>query len=100
MKLAGNGAGETYANMFVTGEIQYRAVFLEASRLLNLSVPCRCLLFPSPPPLPPVNRLSIRLPPRISVDFPIVEKEGFDSVPFFNLLKLFFAAIAAYDILL
>ncbi len=34
------------------------------------------------------------------VDFPIVEKEGFDSVPFFNLLKLFFAAIAAYDILL
>ncbi len=34
------------------------------------------------------------------VDVPIVEKEGFDSVPFFNLLKLFFAAIAAYDIIL
>ena len=42
--------------------------FVEASRLLNTSVPCHHLLFPSSPPhLPPVNRLSIRLPPRISV---------------------------------
>ena len=59
MKLSGKG----------TGEIQYRAVFLEASRLLNPSVPYLGLLFPSysPPILFSVNCITIRLLPRISV---------------------------------
>ncbi len=58
MKLSGNGAGE----------LQYRAVFLEASRFLNTSVPYLGLLFlNSPPPLFSVNRFSIRLPYRFSV---------------------------------
>ena len=55
--------------MFVTGEIQYLAVFLEASRLLNPSVPYLGLLFlNSPPHLFSVNRFSMRLPDRISIE--------------------------------
>ncbi len=40
MKLSGKGAGNQ-EKMFVTGEIKYRAVFIEASRILNPSVPYR-----------------------------------------------------------
>ena len=49
MKLSGKGAGNQ-EKMFVTGEIQNRAVFLEVSRFLNPSVPYLGLLFPSLPP--------------------------------------------------
>jgi len=58
MKLFGKGAGA----------IQYRTVFLKLSA--SSTPPFRVAVFSfllHPPHLPPVNRLSIRLPPRFSV---------------------------------
>lgn len=52
----------------IGGHIIKPFTFLEFSRLLNPSVPCRGLLFLSyTPHLPPVNRFSIRQLPRFSV---------------------------------
>ena len=51
MKLSGKGAGEIYAKMFVTGEIQYRTVFLKLPASLIPPFRVGVFSFPLHPPL-------------------------------------------------